>query len=195
MTRRRLSPEEVDLWRQVARTTQRLHPERSAAEHQAPNPRPKPHKTPKARIESFELGKRADDEKAGHDILPGLDDRIAAAPVRMDRKAFDRLKRGKLKPEARLDLHGMTLDHAHPELIRFILTSQAKGRRLVLVITGKGKPRDDDGPIPLRAGVLRNSVPQWLSAPPLAQAVLQLSQAHSRHGGSGAYYVYLRRQR
>ncbi len=57
----------------------------------------------------------------------------------MDRKSFGKLKRGKLPPEARIDLHGMTLDQAHPALTRFILDSHAKQRRLVLVITGKGK--------------------------------------------------------
>lgn len=93
----------------------------------------------------------------------------------MDRKAFDQMRRGKLKPEARIDLHGMTLDHAHPALTRFILSSQASGRRLVLVITGKGKARDEGGPIPVRFGVLRHQVPQWLTMAPLSQAVLQIT--------------------
>jgi DNA-nicking Smr family endonuclease len=89
----------------------------------------------------------------------------------------------------------MTLDRAHPALTQFILGSHAKGRRLVLVITGKGKMRDEGGPIPVRHGVLRHQVPQWLSMPPLSSAVLQVSQAHISHGGGGAYYVYLRRHR
>ena len=113
----------------------------------------------------------------------------------MDRKTFGRMKKGKLSPEARIDLHGMTLDRAHSALTRFILTQHAKGRRLVLVITGKGKDRDGDGPIPVRRGVLKHQAPQWLSMPPLAQAVLQVSPAHISHGGDGAYYVYLRRHR
>ncbi|WP_150121448.1 Smr/MutS family protein, partial [Sulfitobacter sp. HI0023] len=44
-------------------------------------------------------------------------------------------------------------------------------------------------------GVLRHQVPQWLSAPPLGGLVLQVTPAHISHGGGGAYYVYLRRQR
>ena len=55
--------------------------------------------------------------------------------------------------------------------------------------------RDEGGPIPVRHGVLRHQVPQWLSMPPLSSAVLQVSQAHISHGGGGAYYVYLRRHR
>ena len=104
------------------------------------------------------------------------------------------MRRGKLAPEARIDLHGMTLAEAHPELIHFILNAQTAGMRLVLVITGKGKRRDDTGPIPQRVGALRHQVPQWLRLPPLGPAVLQITEAHLKHGGSGAYYVYLRKR-
>jgi DNA-nicking Smr family endonuclease len=112
----------------------------------------------------------------------------------MDAKTHGKMTRGKLAPEARIDLHGLTLAEAHPELIHFILNAQAQGLRLVLVITGKGKRRDDGGPIPQRMGALRHQVPAWLHLPPLGPAVLQVTEAHQRHGGSGAYYVYLRRR-
>ena len=87
----------------------------------------------------------------------------------------------------------MTLDQAHPALIRFVLGAQAEGRRLLLVVTGKGKRRESEGPIPTRLGVLKHQVPQWLRMPPLGAVVLQVSEAHRSHGGAGAYYVYLRR--
>ncbi|HEX9857314.1 MAG TPA: Smr/MutS family protein, partial [Paracoccaceae bacterium] len=142
----------------------------------------------------FRVGEKALTAVA-HDILPPLKDQLAAAPVRMDRKNYDRMARGKLAPEARLDLHGMTVAEAHPELIRFILNAQTQGLRLVLVITGKGKPGPDFGPIPQRYGVLKHQVPQWLRLAPLGAAILQVTEAHLKHGGSGAYYVYLRRSR
>ena len=63
------------------------------------------------------------------------------------------------------------------------------------MITGKGKRGDDSGPIPRPRGVLKHQVPDWLSRPPLAQAVLQVAEAHISHGGTGAYYVYLKRSR
>jgi DNA-nicking Smr family endonuclease len=104
--------------------------------------------------------------------------------------------RGKLKPEARIDLHGMTLADAHPALIRFVTDAWDRGLRLVLVITGKGsRAPEDEGPIPARRGVLRQQVPGWLAAPPLATFVLEVREAHQRHGGGGAFYVYLRRRR
>ncbi|SLN30735.1 putative DNA endonuclease SmrA [Roseisalinus antarcticus] len=146
------------------------------------------------RIEKFEVGARVDHSR-DHDLMAGLSEQMAKAAVRMDRKTHTRLKRGKLRPEARIDLHGMTLDAAHPALMNFILSAHADGKRLVLVITGKGKHRDEPGPIPQRLGVLRHQVPQWLRMAPLVGAVLDVTPAHASHGGQGAYYVYLRRRR
>ena len=73
------------------------------------------------------------------------------------------------------------------------LDAQAGGLRLLLVITGKGRPTE--AAWPQRHGILRHSVPHWLAAPPLAGRILQVAPAHQRHGGAGAYYVYLRRRR
>ncbi len=109
----------------------------------------------------------------------------------MDAKTHRKMNQGKLRPEARLDLHGMTLTAAQPELWHFILSCHAAGLRLVLVITGKG--RGDHGPLPTRPGALRHQVPHWLHSPPLSAVVQQVTAAHYRHGGEGAYYVYLRR--
>lgn len=130
-----------------------------------------------------------------HSLKPAIKDQLHQDPVQMDRKSFTRMKRGKLSPEARIDLHGMTLSQAHPALTRFILTHHAKGARLVLVITGKGRSGGHDGPIPTPRGVLRHQVPQWLKQGALGHAVLQITPAHIKHGGDGAYYVYLRRNR
>lgn len=197
MSRRRLNAEEVDLWRKVAETTERLHPKRTVAEIPSAlhKPKPKPKKTPRARLPEFQLGSKAALTKARNDLLPSIDAQLTATPVQMDKKSFGRMKRGKLLPEAKLDLHGMTMDKAHPALIGFLLRAHSQSKRLVLVITGKGKHRDDGGPIPVRYGVLKHNVPQWLRMMPLSPVVLQVTEAHLSHGGSGAYYIYLRRNR
>ncbi|MEW2918640.1 Smr/MutS family protein [Ruegeria sp. ANG10] len=195
MTRRKLTEEEIELWRKVTKQAERLHPELPQSVHPTTLPKPKPTKAPKMRLDGFEIGQTAPAKPAHHALKPSVTDSLHASPVQMDIKAFGRMKRGKLKPEGRLDLHGMRIDTAHPALVRFVLTAQAQGKRLVLVITGKGKDRDEPGPIPTPRGVLRNQVPHWLSIPPLAQAVLQVTPAHISHGGDGAYYVYLRRGR
>lgn len=204
MSRRRtLHPEEEALWQAVARSARPLHPKakgflrgiESVTHPHPPTPDPKPRdlEVPKSWLEPFRLGQKARSTQ-GHEIAPSLGEGLRAAPLQMDAKLHGRMVRGKVTPEARIDLHGMTLAEAHPELIRFILRAQSEGIRLALVITGKGKRGDDSGPIPQRMGALRHQVPQWLRMPPLSHAVLQVSEAHLKHGGSGAYYVYLRRR-
>ena len=191
---RHLSAEERDLWDRVAERATPLHPTRKErAPELKPKPKPKP-AVMRDPLPDFRVGQKTNAARS-HDIMRPLVDRLAGAPVNMDNKSFGKMKRGKLKPEGRIDLHGMTMAQAHPALVSFILGSQSQGRRLVLVITGKGKDRDDGGPIPTRYGVLRHQVPQWLALPPLSQAILQVTPAHLKHGGHGAYYVYLRRNR
>lgn len=189
MTRRRhLRPEEEQLWGSVARSITPMHgPTLRKRLEQSNEPAPEPVKpatTP--RLPDFSIGEKA---------RPTATRDAETAPIRMDAKAFGKMVRGKLLPEARIDLHGMTLNEAHPELIRFILNAQSQGLRLVLVITGKGKPGSDHDPFPHRRGILRQQVPHWLRQPPLGPAILQVTEAHLRHGGGGALYVYLRRGR
>jgi DNA-nicking Smr family endonuclease len=192
--RRSLSPEEADLWRSVAMTARPLHGYPARPPEPDPHPKtPEPMHPARPRLSPFVVGERARTPER-RDLAPGLPELLAQAPLQMDAKTHARMMRGKLQPEARIDLHGLTLAEAHPELIRFVLNAQAQGLRLVLVITGKGKRRDDSGPIPQRMGALRHQVPQWLRLPPLGPIVLQVSEAHLKHGGSGAYYVYLRRR-
>jgi len=147
-------------------------------------------------LAGLRIGSRTARKLAGRvDLAPTPAQAMASEPLRMDAGTHKSMTRGRIMPEARLDLHGMTLDEAHPELVRFVLNAHAAGLRLVLVITGKGKDRDDGGPIPTRRGVLRHQLPHWLRLAPLAPVILQVTQAHLRHGGEGAWYVYLRRTR
>jgi DNA-nicking Smr family endonuclease len=195
---RHVSPEERALWDSVARQADPL----KKAARQNPPAKPKPTRPLEgssvpadvAPMPRFRVG-QAVDHRRTNDLLPSLAEQMGGLPVQMDAKSFGKMKKGKLRPEARIDLHGMTLSEAHPELTAFILGAQAVGYRLVLVITGKGRMRDDLAPMPARDGILRHQVPQWLSLSPLREAVLQVAPAHQSHGGAGAYYVYLRRSR
>lgn len=191
MRRRRggLSPEDRDLWSRYARTAEPLHPARRAdpvPPPQAPLP-PAPEAPPP--VAPFQVGERARARTSTRAaVSPAM-----PAPLRMDAKAHRRMRAGKLRPEAKLDLHGMTLDAAHPALARFVLRAQGQGLRLVIVVTGKGKTKAEKGLWTERPGVLRRQVPIWLALPPLAAVVLQVTEAHRSHGGGGAFYVYLRR--
>lgn len=194
-SRRGLGSEDLEIWGRVAQTTRPLH--RRAPVLQVPDVAPVDPAPPKPKpvFEGRILRPDPRVPASRHDVSQPLADALRAAPVAMDKRQFQRMTRGKLDPDARIDLHGMTLAQAHGALNAFILRAQAQGLRLVLVITGKGKTVADDGPIPRRPGALKHDVPQWLRMAPLANAVLELREAHIRHGGAGAYYVYLRRGR
>lgn len=191
MTRRKLRPEERELWQKVAHSTTPL-PEALRREKAAPKPSPKKTRDPAPMDDlhkAFGVGTKAPRPQSQ---ISTPQPSTRAKPA-MDNKTFGKMRRGKLAPEARIDLHGMTLDQAHPALSRFILTSYSRGLRLVLVITGKGQQEDPHDPMPRQRGVLKRQVPIWLRMAPLQTAVLDVSEAHIRHGGGGAFYVYLRR--
>ncbi|MBL4806577.1 MAG: Smr/MutS family protein [Rhodobacteraceae bacterium] len=120
---------------------------------------------------------------------------LAIQKPAMDQRTHTKMRKGKLKPEARLDLHGMRAAHAHVELLAFVRRCHGGGKRLILVITGKGNSTRDEGAImPSRQGILRHSLPHWLSSAEMRPMILQITPAHLRHGGGGAYYVYLKRK-
>lgn len=196
MKRRQLSEDDVALWRQVAQTAERLHPKAKLPVMPKPKLKltAKPKDVPFAPPADFAVGAKAQTRLPVHNLMPSISERVTRQPVQMDKKAFGKLKRGKLLPEGKIDLHGMTADQAHGALNGFILREHGAGKRLVLVITGKGKSKEDAGPIPTRRGVLKHQVPQWLMLAPLKSCVMQVAEAHLRHGGGGAYYVYLRRR-
>jgi len=105
----------------------------------------------------------------------------------MDRRTADRFRRGKFPIDARLDLHGHFQDEAQTVLTQFVTESATQGRRMLLVITGRGSRKG--------TGVLRSRLPQWLNQPPCRAHVLAFTSARPEHGGDGAFYVLLRRKR
>ena len=116
----------------------------------------------------------------------------------LDKRTANRLRRGQMLIEGRLDLHGHSQTDAHRAVHAFIIESQRIGRRCVLIITGKGGLRAnlDLSFMPDRnIGVLRRNLPRWLAESPISDMVLHLESARSQHGGDGAFYVLLRRKR
>ncbi|MEO1537447.1 MAG: Smr/MutS family protein [Pseudomonadota bacterium] len=182
---RGLRPEEQDLWKRITDTATPLNAEKTMPQliserSEAKTPEPN-------HVKPFKVGERAKPPKTETRIS------VPDQPLHMDRKAFTRMKRGKSRPDARIDLHGMTVDMAHAALRAFLLRCHAEGKRLVLVITGKGRNDGSNFSMEPGRGILRRQVPHWLEQPPLRQIVLQTSEAHQKHGGAGAIYVYLRR--
>ena len=117
-------------------------------------------------------------EKTFVDEWPEDDPVKNAVPRRMKQ-----VERGQLKPEAELDLHGLTVEEACTKLRFFLQDALYQGCRTVLLITGKGL-HSSDGP------VLRIAMESLLESQ--GELVLEWGLAPQRYGGSGALIVFLR---
>ena len=120
-----------------------------------------------------------------------------------DRRTAQKLMRGNVEIEARLDLHGTGVEVARVRLLQFLRQCQSRGQRTVLVITGKGESPyarhtlhgSDHFHAPERQGRLRRMLPDWLHEPEFRALVSGFQPAHPKHGGGGAFYVKMRRMR
>jgi DNA-nicking Smr family endonuclease len=178
---RGLSDDERTLWRTVARSVAPLK-KRPRPESLDDLPNVKPAKAAPATRAA--AGKPRAASPAASSSPPAL------API--DRRTRQKLARGTLDIDARLDLHGLTQAQAHMALLRFLRHAQNDGARVVLVITGKGGAAEN--PYGGR-GVLRRQVPLWLSQPEFRVFVVSADEARAPHGGAGALYLRLRRSR
>lgn len=190
--RRRLTDAEIVLWLAVAETVRprdgaRLPvlPPPPASGPAAPRPAP-----------------RTDGPPGRAPFLPPYIPPVAAArtgppPLApIDKRLRQRITRGQVEIDSAIDLHGLTQPEAHAALIGFLRARAAGGARLVLVVTGKGRPRlasgKDTGTG--ETGILRRAVPHWLRADELRGIVMGFEEAGLPHGGMGALYVRLRRR-
>jgi DNA-nicking Smr family endonuclease len=108
------------------------------------------------------------------------------------------LKQGKRNVQAALDLHGLTQEQAYSAVENFIIKSKARGNRLLLVITGKGKTKKDTMILESardldNVGILRQKLPLWVQNPTLKPYIQAVEPAYRHHGGEGAFYIFLRK--
>lgn len=203
-----LSDEDAALWELASqayeplrqRMKRRVHPVQSEADHSGSMVRYKPDAPSHAHNSA---ARHAAGHAAAHTPLQ----RPAPEPVipsrappmaEFDRKKAKKLAAGRLAIEARIDLHGMRQSEAHSSLRSFLLSCYERGRRHVLIITGKGGPvrgeqdQARDFMDTRERGVLRRNVPHWLAEPELRAIVVSYREAAQPHGGGGALYVHLR---
>jgi DNA-nicking Smr family endonuclease len=182
--KRTIAPADAALWDAVARTVEPLRPREPGLSPDVSLP-PEPPRAPAS---------------AGP---PAVARPIAAKPPKapqppplspLDRRLRGKLSRGGAAIDGRIDLHGLTQSVAHRRLVAFLRSAQADGAKVVLVITGKGKAGDPDAGVAER-GILKRMVPAWLAAPDLRPMVVGFESAGRAHGGEGALYVRIRRQR
>ncbi|HET9146507.1 MAG TPA: Smr/MutS family protein, partial [Acetobacteraceae bacterium] len=110
--------------------------------------------------------------------------RIDAPPPGLDRSTWLRLKAGKIAPDRKLDLHGMTAARGHHAVLAVLTDAARSGLRCVEIVTGRGSGE---------GGVLRRELPFWLNLPDLRPLILAVSYPHAAN--QGAVRVLLRRMR
>lgn len=205
---RALSEEEHKLWRAVVRDARPL-----ARKRPRPEPAPEPIPAPIGAAQAAEspepapivpAPKRKPASYSGSKTIDQPHSAPSAPPLTgLDRRTSQRLARGQMEAEARLDLHGLRLDDAEEALFGFLSRARQSGLRLVLVITGKGESPFTRHTLhgahyheaPERTGKLRSALPVWLAEPRFRGQVAGFQPAHPRHGGGGAFYIWLRKKR
>ncbi|PKQ09058.1 MAG: hypothetical protein CVT73_04520 [Alphaproteobacteria bacterium HGW-Alphaproteobacteria-12] len=198
---RGLTDEERKLWRAVVKDATPLLPNRNAGPDAPSEDEP-------ADMPSVARRETALSEQAG--LPQPRPEPPAARPTSqpppltgLDRRTSQRLARGQMEVEATLDLHGHSQAEAHGALLGFLARARARGIRCTLVITGKGASpyarHTLHGAtfyeVPERQGVLRSAVPRWLSEAEFRTHVSGYQPAHPKHGGGGAFYIWLRKKR
>lgn len=174
---RRLSMDEHELWDTVTRSVKPLRKRVPKATPDVDFEKPASHPLRKIAVKP---------------AIAALPPRPAPPPLAaIDRRTKQKIARGKHEIDGRIDLHGHTQSEAHTALLRFLRSTQARGGKVVLVITGKGV-RGDHG---RERGVLRRQVPLWLALPEFRECVVGFDEAAIAHGGEGALYVRLRKGR
>jgi DNA-nicking Smr family endonuclease len=158
------------LWKQYAKGVHRLGEKETTDKKQQSEPKRNP-----------VLRSEPPIEKTTQAVTP----KAPPTPVVLDKRVERNLRHGDVIIEARLDLHGQTLQEAHEKLIAFIQTQAKRDSRLLLVITGKGRGES----------TLHADLPRWCETSPLMETILAVRPAAPQHGGDGAWYVMLRRQR
>ncbi len=202
--KRGLTDDDIKLWEHTAQSLKPLSRSKSRVRDAVGEPEVEldvagPRKSEK---QKFEPPVEAKHKTAGKTPLARVAVMQAPAPppvADFDRRNHKKLRKGRIELDGRIDLHGMRQGEAHVALRRFLLSSHAKGKRWVLVITGKGEPARGKSREPFdyssqtERGILKRSVPMWLEEPGVRAIVISFTDAAIEHGGTGALYVHLRK--
>ena len=181
-------PPDFELWTETARSVKPLRkrkPVKSAPLRPLDTPMP-PTRVP-----------------AAHLHVPRPQAKSPPANTGFDRRTMQKMTRGNVDIERRLDLHGTGVEMARVLLLQFLRGAHDDGARTVLVITGKGSSPFSRHTLhgaahfhsPERQGQLRRLLPEWLHESEFRHLVSGFQPAHPKHGGGGAYYVKIRRAR
>ena len=97
-----------------------------------------------------------------------------------------------------LDLHGHSLEEANEIVERFIRKSYEEKVGKIKVVTGKGlhSKNENDPYVSKDLGILKYSVPEFINKnKDLMKKIIGIEEADIKDGGSGAFYIYLKKSK
>lgn len=100
------------------------------------------------------------------------------------------MRKGDFPIEAKIDLHGYSIDRAYDALLSFIKSCYETQKRHLLIISGKGRFSYQELE---NTGVLNKKLPEWFKDSHFANYISVYDFASPKDGGTGAFYVILRK--
>ncbi len=179
MTKKGLSSEDRILWGKVARSVRAMPGRIEALEAFEDLLEEQNSEKPKMRL------KKGQAVATSENAMPSTQ-RPNGKHHPIERPVKQKISKGRLPLEARIDLHGLVQSEAHAMLLSFLVHAHERGMRHVLVITGKGSSLGSEG-------ALKRAVPMWFSKPEFRFLISGYETAARNHGGEGALYVRLKR--
>jgi len=221
MSGRPLSPEEAAVWRKLVATVEPLKAVKNEVEPSrslGPSAKPLPthsngSPTPTSREQeqystTLETSKEAfaqmldrrsvarspSEQQFNYNLVSAAKPSPVERMGNLDGHWERRLNKGQVSPDMTIDLHGHNLASAYARMDGALAQASAGQMRMLLLITGKARPAGNEGDGRPR-GAIRRAMQDWLSASRHAANIAAVRNAHPRHGGDGALYIILRRQR
>ena len=96
-----------------------------------------------------------------------------------------------------IDLHGYTLEEANKRIEKFIIESYLEKIKKIIVVTGKGlHSQNEKNPYVSRdLSILKYSIPEFIkNNSSLIKFINKIEEASIEDGGSGAFYIYLKKK-
>ena len=120
--------------------------------------------------------------------------------ISSDEKVHDKDKNFKQKKLIRtrvLDLHGHTLDEANKKIEKLIINSYEEKVNKLIIVTGKGLHSDNESNpyVSKNLSILKYSVPEFIkNNQSLMKLINSFGEATIEDGGSGAFYIYIKKK-
>ena len=109
------------------------------------------------------------------------------------------IKKGSFHIDKKIDFHGKSLLESEEQFNNTVIESYNSRQRCLLFVTGKGlfksKNYEESDKPKLYHGIIRSSFVEWARSKKFSKYILSFEQASIEHGGDGAFYVCLRKNK